>query len=137
MLTFIPSFIIIYVALIITNGPSNTITCIRSRADIYCGYTGGNPNFVTVEWMITKINSDGSVSNLNFQGSNIRDPTDGFQWAPDLTNGNNSRLIVGPVDETFNRSSYQCSILLSDGTTIASTTGILTVIGKLCTYMCM
>ena len=44
--------------------------------------------------------------------------------------GNNSRLIVGPVDESFNHSTYQCLILLSNGTSVPSTIGMLTVIGK-------
>ena len=114
----------------ISNGPSDTTICIGSTADIYCGYTGGNPNFVTVTWAITKRNSDGSVDDFTYQGSNIREPTNGYQWMPDSTNGNNSKLIVGPVDETFNHSSYQCSILLSDGTAITSDIGVLTVIGK-------
>ena len=116
-----------YVALTITNGPSNVTACIRSRVDIYCGFTGGNPNFITVIWAITRMNSDGSISNFTIQGSN---PVENYQWIPDLTNGSNSRLVVGPVDESFDHSTYQCLILLSNGTSIPSTTGYLTVIRK-------
>ena len=115
------------VALAITNGPSNITACIRSRVDIYCGFIGGNPNFITVKWVITRINSDGSINNFTIQGSN---PVENYQWIPDLTNGSDSRLVVGPVDESFNHSTYQCLILLSNGTSIPSTIGNLTVIGK-------
>ena len=96
---------------------------------MYCGFTGGNPNFIKVKWAITRINSDGSINNINFtfQGSNS---VENYQWIHDVTNGSDSRLIVGPVDESFNHSTYQCLILSSNGTSIPSTIGNLTVIGK-------
>ena len=44
----------------------------------------------------------------------------------------NSRLLVGPVNETYNQSSYQC-IFTVGITNIESSVGTLTVAGM---YMC-
>ena len=60
------------------------------------------------------------------------DDSDGLQYIPDLSSGMNtspnSRLLVGPVDETDNQSSYQCifNIALTE---FESSVGTLTVTG--------
>ena len=55
-------------------------------------------------------------------------------WVPDTTTGGNnapnSYLRVGPVDETYNQSSYQCIFVISGGDDIMSNTGTLTVAGE-------
>ena len=38
----------LYVGLIITNGPQDTVVCINTMAECYCGFTGTDPNFVVV-----------------------------------------------------------------------------------------
>ena len=66
----------------------------------------------------------------------------GLQWSPDLTNaGNNtapnSKLLVGPVNMTHDKSSYQCvfSIIMEQSTTmISSSVGTITVVGKTTWY---
>ena len=55
-------------------------------------------------------------------------------WVPDLTNADNnsatSFLLIGPVDKTYNQSSYQCSFQLDDHTIIKSKLGTITLFGK-------
>ena len=57
---------------------------------------------------------------------------DDLEWVADLTSGvnmsPNSRLVVGPVDQTYNQSSYQCIFTTFSGTVVSSI-GTLTVTG--------
>jgi len=53
----------------------------------------------------------------------------GLEWIRDDNNiTENNRLLVGPVDETYNQSTFQCIYPLGDG--ISSTIGTLTVTGE-------
>ena len=69
-------------------------------------------------------NVNGSViSDRVFNGSSIVNGTyDGLFWRYGL-------LRVGPVNETFNRTSYQCIITI-DGQSFMSSIGTLTVAGE-------
>ena len=124
----------IIVALEITNGPMDTTGCTGSVANISCGFINIDPNFVVPDWRIIRRSDDGNViSNMTISGSNIiNNDNDGLEWVADLTSGEdmspNSRLVVGPVDETYNQSSYQCIFITLSGD-IESSIGTLTVAG--------
>ena len=121
--------------LIITNGPQDTTVCMNAMAEIYCGFTGIDPNFVLPSWKIVFRSNDGSVnSNDTINGLAIAIRLiNGLQWMPDLTsgdnNGTNSKLLVGPVNMTHNQSSYQCIIAIVSGSAVSSVE-TMTVVGK-------
>ena len=102
----------------------DTTVCIGSVANISCGFVNFTNTFQP-NWRISVI-GNAAVS------AEILNNTDGLQYIPDLTSGANmspnSRLVVGPVDETYNQSSYQCVFSVFGG--IDSSTGILTVTGE-------
>ena len=122
------------VALVITNGPMDTTVCTGSVANISCGFINGDPNSVVPDWRIVRRNNDGSViSNMTVRGIDIiRNTNDDLEWGADLTSGvnmsPNSRLLVGPVNETYNQSSYQCIFTTISGA-VESGIGTLTVAG--------
>lgn len=122
------------VALEITNGPMDTTVCTGSVANVSCGFINGDPNFAIPNWRIIRRNDRGSViSNMTISGSNIiNNDNDGLEWVADTTSGvnlsPNSRLLVGPVDETYNQSSYQCIFTTLSGA-VESSIGTLTVAG--------
>ena len=124
----------IIVALEITNGPMDTTVCTGSVANISCGFINGDPNIAVPAWRIIRRSDDGNViSNMAISGSNIiNNDNDGLEWVADLTSGvnmsPNSRLLVGPVDETYNQSSYQCIFITISGD-VESSIGTLTVAG--------
>ena len=124
----------IIVALVITNGPMDTTVCTGSVANISCGFINADPNIVVPDWGIVRRSDDGSViSNMTVNGLDIiRNTNDGLEWVADLTSGvnmsPNSRLLVGPVDETYNQSSYQCIFTTISGA-VESSIGTLTVAG--------
>ena len=119
------------VALTITNGPQNTTVCINQVVNCTCGFTGADPNFVVPNWNIIKRRNGVVVSNETISGSEITRSTNyGLEWIADPHNGNNSVLRVGPVSETDDQSSYQCSFALLNEI-IESSIGTLTVLGKL------
>ena len=105
--------------------------CLNSKADIPCGFQGANPNSVNVTWYIDKQNSQVMIVPAN----TITSPTNGLQWVLDVLSGNtnsrNSKLIVGPVSEEHDQSTYQCSIGLPNDTMINSAVATLTVIGMI------
>ena len=113
--------------------------CTGSVVNIPCGFVNESANFVPV-WRIIRRSNDGSViSNMSISGSDIiNNVNDGLEWIPDTTSGllmsPNSRLVVGPVDETDNQSSYQCIFALAGGN-IDSSVGTLTVTGMINTYV--
>ena len=121
-------------ALVITNGPVNTTVCDGSVANISCGFVNDSVNFVP-SWRIIRRSDDGSViSDVTVSGVDINNnDTDGLEWVPDRTSGvnmsPNSRLLVGPVDETYNQSSYQCSFAVGVDNT-ESSVGTLIVTGE-------
>ena len=124
-----------YVALEITNNPMDITVCIGSVVNIPCGFVNDSANFVP-NWRIIRRSNDGSViSIMSVSGSDIvNNVNDGLEWIPDATSGllmsPNSRLVVGPVDETDNQSSYQCSFALPGGSVVSSI-GTLTVTGMI------
>ena len=113
----------------ITNPPMDITVCIGETANIPCGYIGANPNVIQPQWKIDRTNSGSNVlavAAINADNDSGND--DGLVWVPDLTSGHNnasgSVLVVGPVDEIFNQSSYQC---IFGG--VMSGTGTVTVDG--------
>ena len=120
----------------ITNGPQDTTVCMNAMAEIYCGFTGTNPNFVVPDWRIVFRSDNGSIiSNDTIDGDVILNGLiNGLQWFPDLTsgdnNGTNSKLLVGPVNMTYNQSSYQCVFVSAVSGAIISSVGTMTVVGK-------
>ena len=127
--------VVIIVALEITNGPMDITVCNGSVANISCGFINGDPNIAVPDWRIIRRSDDGNViSNRSISGSNIiNNDNDGLEWVADTTSGvnmsPNSRLLVGPVDETYNQSSYQCIFTTLSGD-IESSIGTLTVAGE-------
>ena len=124
----------IIVALDITNGPMDTTVCTGSVANTSCGFINGDPNIAVPNWRIVRRSDDGSViSNMTVSGFYIiNNNNDGLEWVADTTSGvntsPNSRLVVGPVDETYNQSSYQCIFTTISGA-VESSIGTLTVAG--------
>ena len=113
------------------NGPMDTTACIGSIAIIPCGFDNVS-NLFNPDWRIIKRSDDGSViSELDVRDIN-NDDSDGLQYIPDLSSGMNtspnSRLLVGPVDETDNQSSYQCIFNIGDDV-FESSIGTLIVTG--------
>ena len=121
---------------IITNGPQDTTVCMNAMAECDCGFTGVNPDFVVPSWRIIFRSDDGSIlSNDIINGLDITNRLiNGLQWLRDLTsgdnNGTNSKLLVGPVNITYNQSSYQCIFPRGQSDSVISSVGIMTVVGK-------
>ena len=115
--------------------------CMNAMAECNCGFTGTDPNFAIPNWRIVFRSDDGSIiSNDTIDGDDIADRLiNGLQWMADLTSGDNnapnSKLLVGPINMTHNQSSYQCIFTISVGGTITSSVGIMTVMGKITTYI--
>ena len=125
----------ISVELVITNGPMNVTVCSGTKAKISCGYTGVPDPFNTrPNWRIIKRNNNDSViSNETVSGMDIRS-----NLIDDLTfhfatsggsDANGSYLSVGPVDDTYNNTSYQCIFTINDNIIESDTAGTITVIG--------
>ena len=122
----------VFVAIFISDHPQNTTVCTNQLANCTCGFTGINPSFVVPDWRIIKRNRNGIVvSNQTINGGDIiRNTIDGLEWIPDLVNPNNSVLRVGPVNETDNQSSYQCTFTTILSGSVVSEVGTLTVLGE-------
>ena len=115
----------------ITNGPVDTTVCDGDTASITCGFSSADPGGVIITWRVTTRSNNGIVSESNISASSIRnDSGDRLQWVLDLNSPSSSYLRVGPVNQTYDRSAYQCIILRSIGNNIISETGTLTVAGK-------
>jgi len=116
---------------VITNGPMDVAVCSGDSVMIPCGFTGAPPLTTSLNWRIIRRSDDGSVVSNETININdiINDVDDGLVWVPDTRSGGNSApnstLEVGPVDETYDQSSYQC--LLND---VESSIGTLTVLGE-------
>ena len=124
-----------FIALMITNAPMNVTVCSGTKAKISCGYTGVSDFFVTrPNWRIIKRNNDGSViSNVTVSGVDIfDDKSDGLEFIFVIRNyngANRSYLSVGPVDDTYNNTSYQCIFTINDNIIESDTAGTITVVG--------
>ena len=121
------------IALVITNGPMDVTVCSGAKVNISCGFTGV-PNLFSTRpnWRIIRRNNDGEViSNETVNAIDIlNNVTDGLKWnAITTNNGNEGFLSVGPVDETYNKSSYQCIFTINDTIIESDTVGTITVIG--------
>ena len=125
----------------ITNGPMNVTVCSGTKANISCGYTGVDPFNTRPNWRIIKRNNNGSViSNKTVSGMDIRNNKfDGLRFIVYVSNNydaDGSYLSVGPVDDTYNNTSYQCIFTINDTTIESDTAGTITVIGKwTCSYI--
>jgi len=113
----------------------NATVCDGGTVIISCGATNV-PVGSTPSWRVIRRYSNGSVmSDMTIPGEDFKDNNNvvnSMEWIPD-NNTENSRLLVGPVDETYNQSSYQCTYL----GVILSDTGTLTIAGKIFYYVCM
>ena len=118
----------------ITNHPRNVTVCSGTKAKISCGYTGVSDFFNTMpNWGIIKRNNNGSViSNVTVSGMDIRFRRINNLMFTVVTNDNGasgSYLSVGPVDDTYNNTSYQCIFTINDNIIESDTAGTITVIG--------
>ena len=111
----------------------NATACIGSIAIISCGFDNVSNSF-TPHWRIIKRSDDGSViSDVTLNEAAINnDDSNGLQYINDQSSGMNtspnSRLLVGPVNETDDQSSYQC--IFNIGLVVSkSSIGTLTVTG--------
>ena len=129
----------------ITNGPMNVTVCSGTKANISCGYKGVSNLFSTApNWRIIERTNNGSViSNKTVYGIN-NNINDGLVFMVVLKDNkaDGSYLSVGPVDDTYNNTSYQCIFTINDTIIESDTTGTITVIGMyitmyLCTYVRM
>ena len=129
----------------ITDGPMNVTVCSGAKANISCGY-GGVPNLTNVRpsWRIIKRNNNGSViSNETISGKDIfENNNDSLEFLIAISNimnvdiANGSYLSVGPVDDTYNNTSYQCIFTINDTIIESDTAGTITVIG-MCNHLIM
>ena len=121
-----------YIYIVIINGPLDVTVCSGNSVMIPCGFTGAPPLTTSLNWRIIRRSDDGSVISNETLSINdiINDIDDGLVWDPDTTTGGNnapnSVLLVGPVDESHNQSSYQCFVNDDE-----SSIGTLTVFGEL------
>ena len=119
----------------------NVTVCSGTNAEISCGFTGVDDPLTTIPnwyWRIIKRNSDGYViSNETVRVPDINsNRSDGLvffiiinTWNG-IISANDSYLSVGPVDDTYNNTSYQCIFITINDTIIESdTAGTVTVIG--------
>ena len=109
----------------ITNGPKNVTVCTGAETDMLCEVNSSS--IIKPKWRIIKKNDIGDIiSNETFSETNItNNHTDGLEWKESPNNDNHIfSLSVGPVDETYNNTSYQCIF-----TSITSAVGTITVIG--------
>ena len=128
------------IALVITNGPMNVTICSGTNAEISCGFTGVDDPIGTLpnwSWRIIKRNNDGYViSNETVRVPDINsNRTDSLVFFIISSNRNgipiasDSYLSVGPVDDTYNNTSYQCIFTINDTIIESDTAGTVTVIG--------
>jgi len=112
----------------------NATVCDGGTVFISCGATNVPVGSIP-SWRVIRRYSNGSVMNDttipadDFKDNNV---VDGLMWIPD-NNTENSRLQVGPVNETYDQSSYQCTYLV----VISSDIGTLTVAGEIFHYVCI
>ena len=126
-------------SLMITNNPMNVTVCSGANAIVSCGFTGANPSSTLPNWSwrIIKRNNDGDViSNETVRVLDINDNnTDGLTFffvtttMNGIRNANNSYLSVGPVDDTYNNTSYQCIFTINDSIIESETAGTVIVAG--------
>ena len=131
----------ISVALVITDGPRNVTVCSGTNAKIPCGFTGVPDPISLVQnltWRIIKRSNNGdAIRNETVRAVNINaNKTDALAFqifinkdGNNITSANKSYLSVGPVDDTYNNTSYQCIFTINDSIIESDTAGTVTVIG--------
>ena len=118
----------------------NVTVCSGTNAEISCGFTGVDDPFNTRSnwsWRIIKRNNDGYViSNETVRVMDINNNmTDSLAFLIStskrngISSANDSHLSVGPVDDTYNNTSYQCIFTINDTIIESDTAGTVTVIG--------
>ena len=112
----------------------NVTVCSGTKAKISCGYTGVSNLFSTVpDWRIIKRHNNGIlISNVTVSGNDIRgNKIDDLRFTVVAydNSADGSYLSVGPVDDTYNNTSYQCIFTINDNITESDTAGTITVIG--------
>ena len=111
----------------ISVGPNDTTVCKGRNATFNCGYffIGVPANLVVLpQWII-----NGSAGRLSRESIDD-DPDDLLQWIVDGDDTNTTRLLVGPVDESyFGKTTFQC--IIPTQFPAQSRVATLTVIGKL------
>ena len=118
----------------------NVTVCSGTNATISCGFTGASDPLTTLSnwsWRIIKRNNDGYViSNETVTAMDINaNRTGGILFFIVSSNYNgfisadNSYLLVGPVDDTYNNTSYQCIFTINDTVIESDTAGTISVIG--------
>ena len=120
----------ISIELVITNNPRNLTVCNGTTTAVSCAFTGVGSTFAKKNWRIIKRNNNGSIISITVNRMNISViKNDSLKWNITIKNSSkSSNLSVGPVDETYNNTSYQCIFTIND-TIIESTVGTITVIG--------
>ena len=117
----------------------NVTVCSGTKAKISCGYTGVSDFFSTMpDWRIIKRDDTGNIiSNKTISGMDIRvNITDGLEFTviSNSISADRSYLSVGPVDDTYNNTSYQCIFTINDNIIENDTAGTITVIGMCVHY---
>ena len=112
----------------------NVTVCSGTNADIPCGFTGVDAFNTRPDWRIVRRNNDGDViSNDTVNGVIIQfDRSDGLVFMREVlldNSANGSYLSVGPVDDTYNNTSYQCIFTINDTIIESDTAGTVIVIG--------
>ena len=120
----------------------NVTVCSGTNAEISCGFTGVSDPLTTLpnwSWRIIKRNNDGYV--INNKTVRVMDinanRTDNLvyfiitQNMKGTPSASDSYLSVGPVDDTYNNTSYQCVFTINDTIIESDTAGTVTVIGML------
>ena len=108
--------------------PMNTTACIGGYAFFPCQFNGTDPDSAISNWRIIMRDVNGSAIYRLLSGSQILNNS-----FSDLHWENSTLLRVGPVNQSFNLSSYQCVIPSENGafsSGVESGVGILTVAGK-------
>ena len=120
----------------ITNGPMNVTVCSGTKANISCGYTGVDPFRIMPNWRIIKRNNSNSIiNNETVSGMDIRSSQfDDLSFVIVYSNGrfDHNYLSVGPVDDTYNNTSYQCIFIINDYIIESDTAGTITVVNGMC-----
>ena len=122
----------------------NVTVCNGTKAKISCGYTGVTDFIATrPNWRIIKRNNNGSViSNETVSGMDIRHSKfHDLRFVVHLSGNDNSAnrsyLSVGPVDDTYNNTSYQCMFTINDTIIESDTAGIITVVNGMYDAFCV
>ena len=127
-----------FAQLVIVNGPTDIIVHTGAIGIMPCGFVNDSSSIQPVWNIITRSNNGSVISTEMLTANEINSDnnngnSDHLVYEPDLTSGSNNatnnRLLVGPVDETHNQSSYQCIFDLAGGDVISSI-GTITVAGE-------